>query len=162
MSVFPLKLNLRWFQAWPGSGSKNYGSTFLPKINQVKQWYQPKNICNGLQLPVFRTFFTIFIEKCQISLQKYRQAYLKSNKTLLGFNFQGNQNSLLNSTIVCSPNVHVRARIQCVAGSKSKIAENLICYYHAFNLLYLDKHLPGSTQATQELPPPRIQIQYQR
>ena len=159
MSVFPLKLNLQWFQAWPGSRSKNYGSTFLAKINQVKQWYQPKNTCNGLQLPVFCTFFTIFTEKCQILLQKYRRKYLKSNKTLLRVNFQGNQNSLHILTIVCLLNVHIRARIQCVAGSKSKIPENLICFYHALNLLYLDRHLPGSTQATWELPPPRIRIQ---
>ena len=145
MSVFPLKSNLQWSQAWPGSGSKNYGSTFHAKINQARQWYQPKFNCNGLQLPVFLNFFTIFNEKCQISLQKYCQTYLKSNKTLLRLNFQGIRNSLPISTTVCLLNAHNCARIQCVAGSKSKIPENLICYYHALNKLYLDRHLPGST-----------------
>ena len=158
LSVFPLKLNLRWFQTWPGSGSKNYGSTFLAKISQVKQWYQPK-ILVMVYKPSISHFFTIFNKKCQILLQKYHRKYLKSNKTLLRLNFQGNQNSLHILTIVCLLNVHIRTRIQCVAGSKSKIPENLICYYHALNLLYLDRHLPGYTQATWELPPPRIQIQ---
>ena len=63
---------------------------------------------------------------------------------------------------MCLLNTHIRARMQCVAGSKSKIPENLSCYSHALNKLNSDRHLPGSTQATCELPPPRIRIQYQQ
>ena len=97
--------------------------------------------------PSFLHFFTIFNEKCQFLLQKYLRKHLKSNKTLLRPNVQGNQNSLHTSAIVCLLNVHIRARFQCVAGSKSKIQIILSAFYHALNLLYLDRHLLGSTQA---------------
>ena len=125
--------------------------TFLQKFKQVKQWFTNS---------ASRTFYPFSMENAKFCFKNSFQNTQKATKFCLDPTFKEIQISYKNFlAIVWLLNVHICAKIQCVAGSLSKIQINPSASSHALKTCCF-RQAPSRIQpGTRKLPPPQIRIQ---